>query len=171
MTANRDLNAEVVDNPSSDLVALSAQVGNSVKGDRAIAVHAHASPELLTRLAASSDRQTLRNVVLNPQTPPAILLKLARTFPGEFFLNPAFDLMLMENPNLLFDLPTAVMRNILMRPDCPDSFLHWAAMHGEKQHQIALVSRTEISRDLLELVANGPHVKPAEAAAGRLMTC
>ncbi len=171
MTANRNLGTEVVDNPSSDLAALSAQAGISAKADRAIAMHAHASPELLERLAASSDRQTLRNVVLNPQTPTAILLKLAPTFPGEFFLNPVFDLLLMENPNLLFELPIAVMKNILKLPDCPDSFLHWAARHGDKSHQLALVSRAELSRELLEHVANGPHVKPAEAAAGRLMTC
>ena len=171
MTANRVLDTEVVDNPSSDLAALSAQAGISAKGDRAIAMHAHACPELLERLAASSDRQTLRNVILNPQTPTAILLKLAPTFPGEFFLNPVFDLLLMENPNLLFELPIAVMKNILKRPDCPDSFLHWAARHGDKSHQLALVSRAELSRELLEHVANGPHVKPAEAAAGRLMTC
>jgi hypothetical protein len=170
MTAIRDLGTDVVGNPASDLAALSAQLGISVQADRAIAMHANASPALLDRLAASSDRQTLRNVVLNPQTPITILLKLAPTFPGEFFLNPVFDLLLMENPNLLFELPVGVLKNILKRPDCPDSFLHWAARYGDKSHQQALVSRTYLSRELLEHVANGPHVKPAEAAAGRLMT-
>ena len=124
----------------------------------------------LKQLSNSIDKQTRRNLALNPQTPTAILLKLAPAFPGEFFLNPVFDLLLMENPNLLFELPVGVLKNILKRPDCPDSFLHWAARYGDKSHQQALVSRSDLSRELLEHVANGPHVKPAEAAAGRLMT-
>ena len=111
MTAIRDLGTDVVGNPASDLAALSALLGISVQADRAIAMHANASPELLKQLSNSIDKQTLRNVVLNPQTPITILLKLAPTFPGEFFLNPVFDLLLMENPNLIFELPIAVIKN------------------------------------------------------------
>lgn len=146
------------------------QVGISVKLDRVIALNTNACPELLVRLARSSDKQTLRNVVLNPQTPTVILIELAPRFPGEFFLNPVFDLLLMENPSLLFELPGGVLKNILKRPDCPYSLLHWAARHGDKWQQLALVGRSDISLDLLRSVANGPHVKSAEAAAGRLLT-
>lgn len=171
MAEVKEFSTDVVGNPSSHSAELSAQVGISVKLDRAIALHANARPELIARLARSSDKQTLRNVVLNPQTPTAILIKLAPKFPGEFFLNPVFDLLLMENPSLLFELPVGVLKNILKRPDCPESFLYWAAKHGDKSHQLALVSRSEVSVELLKHVANGPHVKPAEAAAGKLLTC
>lgn len=171
MSEVKDISTDVVGNPSSNSTDLSAQVGISVKLDRIIALHANACPELLDLLARSSDRQTLRNVVLNPQTPTATLFKLAPKFPGEFFLNPVFDLLLLENPNLLFDLPSGVLKNILKRPDCPESFLYWAARHGDKSHQLALVSRSEVSGELLKYVANGQHVKPAEAAAARLLTC
>ena len=170
MTAIRNLSSEVIDNATCDSTVLSALAGVSVKADRVIARHANAASELLKQLSNSLDKQTRRNVVLNPQTPTAILLQLAPTFPGEFFLNPVFDLLLMENPNLLFELPVGVLKNILKRPDCPDSFLHWAARYGDKSHQLALVSRSDLSRELLEYVATGPHVKPAETAAGRLMT-
>ena len=170
MTTLREFTNGSIDNPSCESAVLAAQLGISVKGDRAIATHVNASPELLERLAASSDKQTLRNVVLNPQTPTAILIKLAPKFPGEFFLNPTFDLLLMENPNLLFELPASVLRGILKRPDCPDSFLTWAARYGDKSLQLALVNRSDLSEELLKSVANGPHVKSAEAAARRLMT-
>lgn len=171
MAKAKEFSTDVDEYPSSNSTELLAQVGISVKLDRAIALNANACPELIARLARSSDKQTLRNVVLNPQTPKAILIKLAPKFPGEFFLNPVFDLLLLENPSLMFELPGGVLNNILKRPDCPESFLYWAARHGDKSHQLALVSRSEVSLDLLKLVANGPHVKPAEAAAGKLLTC
>jgi hypothetical protein len=80
-----------------------------------------------------------------------------------------FDLLLMENPNLLFELPVGVLKSILKRPDCPDSFLKWAVRCGDKSHHLAVVSRTAFEKDLLEKIANGQHPKPAEVAAGRLM--
>ena len=171
MAEVKEFSTDVDGYPSSHSTELLAQIGISVKLDRALALNANACPELIARLARSSDKQTLRNIVLNPQTPTAILLKLAPKFPGEFFLNPVFDLLLMENPSLLFELPVGVLKNILKRPDCPESFLYWAAKHGDKSHQLALVGRSDISVELLNHVANGPHVKPAEAAAGKLLTC
>ncbi len=165
-----DRSSAVVDDPATDASVLEALIGESFKVNRSIASHSNASPERLRELAKSPDRLTRRNVALNPQTPKDVLLVLAPTFASEFFLNPVFDLLLMEDPNLLFGLPVTVLKNILKRPDCPESILNWAARYGDKSHQLALVSRTEISKQLLECIANGPHVKPAEVAAGRLMT-
>ena len=156
-----------------DMALGSATLANfafrSFKLNRLIALHPNADVALLTKLAQSPDKPTRRNVALHPQTPRDVLLALAPTFPGEFFLNPAFDLLLLTEPNLLFDLPVGVLKNILKRPDCPDSSLNWAAMHGDKSHQLALVSRPDLSRAHLEQVAGGPHVRPAEVAAGRLL--
>ena len=158
-----------VDDPATTAEALEAFVGLSLKLNRSIALHGNASADVLRRLSVSNDRLTRRNVALNPQAPTDVLLKLAPTFAGEFFLNPVFDLLLMEDPKLLDGLPVGVMKNILKRPDCPESFLNWAARYGDKSHQLALVSRADLSRESLERIANGPHVKPAEVAAGRLM--
>lgn len=165
-----DLAASTVEDPATDSVALEAIVGVSVKLNRRIALHPNASSGLLQSLARSPDKMTRRNVALNPQTPKDVLLALAPTFAGEFFLNPVFDLLLMEEPNLLNNLPVGVMKNILKRPDCPESFLNWAAKYGDKSHQLAVVSRAKIATEILERIAKGPHAKPAEIAAGRLMS-
>ena len=141
----------------------------SFKINRLVALHPNASVELLARLAKSPDKPTRRNVALNPQTSKEVLLSLAPTFAGEFFRNPAFDFLLMEDPNLLFSLPVGVLKNILKRDDCPNSFLNWAAKCGDKSHHLAVVSRAEISKDVLQVIAEGPHVKAAEIAAGRLI--
>jgi hypothetical protein len=154
------------DTPDSRLELL---LGHSVKSDRMVAVHPRASDAILSRLAQSADRQTRRGVATNPQTPKEILLKLAPTFAGEFFLNPVFDLLLLEDPYLLDALPITVIKNILRRDDCPASLLRWAAAHGGRSHHLALVARSTISRGMLEQIAAGPHGPAAETAANRLM--
>lgn len=157
---------EDVDLDSSTLDSLAFR---SFKLNRSIALHQNASPDLLTKLAQSPDKPTRRNVALNPQTPTGVLIQLAPTFAGEFFLNPAFDFLLMEDPNLLFSLPVGVLKNILKRDDCPFSLLNWATKCGDKSHHLAVVSRTDLPKELLQRISDGPHVKAAEIAAGRLI--
>lgn len=160
----------LVGNPESTPESLESVAGLSAKIDRQIALHQNANAGLLSYLALSKDRVTRRNVVLNPQTPEKVLLKLAPSFPGAFFLNPAFDWLLLENPNLLKDLKQGVLSNILKRPDCPESFLRWAAEHGDKSEQLSVAKRLSTTLDLLKIIAAGPHVKAAEVAAGRLLS-
>lgn len=160
----------LVGNPDSTPEALESVAGLSAKLDRQIAVHRNANANVLSHLARSEDRVTRRNVVLNPQTPEKVLLKLAPSFPGAFFLNPAFDWLLLENPNLFKDLKQGVLSNILKRSDCPESFLRWAAAHGDKSEQLSVAKRPGTSLDLLKIIAVGPHVKAAEVAAGRLLS-
>jgi hypothetical protein len=62
------------------------------------------------------------------------------------------------------------MKNILKRKDCPDSLLNWAVQYGDKSHHLAVVSRTLVTPENLQLIANGPNVKAAEIAAGRLIS-
>ncbi|MBK7015065.1 MAG: hypothetical protein IPH39_05660 [Sulfuritalea sp.] len=152
--------------PSSKLRSLA---GRSQKWDRMLATHPNAPPAILSKLAKSADRLTRRGVTLNPQTPKNELVSLASSFPGEFFLNPAFDLLLLEEPNLLQALPVGVMKNILKRPDCPRSFLRWAVVYGGRSHHLALVSREALSREMLQQIAAGSHGPAAEVAANRLM--
>lgn len=162
--------AKLLEDGEIDLSTLENFAFRSFKINRMIALHPNASAALLAKLAQSPDKTTRRNVARNPQTSKEVLLNLAPTFAGEFFLNPAFDFLLMEDPNLLFSLPVGVLKNILKRDDCPDSFQNWAAKCGEKSHQLALVGRTRIRKENLQLIANGPNVKPAEIAAGRLIS-
>jgi hypothetical protein len=159
----------LLDDPVTPSSKLRSLAGRSRKWDRMLAMHPNAPPEILAKLARSTDRLTRRGVTLNPQTPKDALVALAPSFPGEFFLNPAFDLLLLEEPNLLQGLPVGVVKNILKRPDCPLSFLRWAVVYGGRSHQLALVSREALSREMLQQIAAGPHGPAAEVAADRLM--
>jgi len=162
--------AKALEDVELDLSTLESFAFRSFKINRMIALHPNASADLLGKLAQSPDKATRRNVARNPQTSKEVLLYLAPTFAGEFFLNPAFDFLLMEDPNLLFSLPVGVLKNILKRDDCPNSFLNWAAKCGDKSHQLAVVSRNDVTKEILQLIANGPNVKAAEIAAGRLIS-
>jgi len=162
--------AKALEDVELDLSTLENFAFRSFKINRMIALHPNASADLLAKLAQSPDKATRRNVARNPQTSKEVLLYLAPTFAGEFFLNPAFDFLLMEDPNLLFSLPVGVLKNILKRDDCPNSFLNWAAKCGDKSHQLAVVSRNDVTKEILQLIANGPNVKAAEIAAGRLIS-
>lgn len=159
----------LVDDSSADPVALEELAGQSKDMDRRLALHPRASGAMLSQLARSADRGTRRNVALNPQTPIDVLRTLAASFPGELFQNPVFELLLLEAPNFLDELPVTVMKNILRRPDCPDAFLNWAASHGNKSHHLALVAREDLTREQLQLIAEGSSIKAAETAAARLL--
>jgi hypothetical protein len=161
--------ARMLEDPELDSCTLESFAFRSFNLNRRIALHPSASPELLAKLAQSPDKLTRRNVAMNPQVPTDVLILLAPTFAGEFFRNPVFDFLMLENPNLLFSLPVGVLKNILKREDCPSSFLNWAVKHGDKSHQLAVVSRKDLSKEMLHLIAKGPSIKAAEMAAGRLM--
>lgn len=170
LNSESDVSIEkILEDVDLDALTLERLAFRSFKINRMIALHPKASSDLLARLATSPDKPTRRNVALNPETSKEVLISLAPAFAGEFFLNPAFDFLLMEDPNLLFSLPVGVLKNILKRDDCPISFINWAASYGEKSHHLAVVSRSDISKEVLQKIADGPHVKAAEIAAGRLI--
>ena len=71
--------------------------------DRLLAKHPNASPELLERLSHSSDKPTRRGVAINANAAKEVLLRLAPQFPGDFFKNPAFDWLVLEDPEEQMD--------------------------------------------------------------------
>ena len=139
------------DSASTDLEALA---GSSEAIDRLLAKHPKAGAALLEKLSHSSDKATRKSVCLNPNSPKETLIRLAPQFPGDFFQNPAFDWLLLEDPNLLFDIGGGVLKNILKRPECPVSFLKWAASHGDEGQQLAAamnpLTPVESLRELLK---------------------
>jgi len=106
--------------------------------NRLLAKHPRASSELLEMLSHSSDKATRKSVCLNPNSPKEVLLRLAPQFPSSFFKNPAFDWLILEDPDLLFNLGQGVLKNILKTPDCPESFMRWAVGFGSEDEKLAV---------------------------------
>jgi hypothetical protein len=105
---------------------------------RALARNQHTPSTTLELLSHSSDKATRKNVVLNPNTPTNVLLKLAPQFPRFFFKNPAFDWLLLEDPDLLINLGQGVLKNILKTSECPESFMRWAVGFGGEEEKLAV---------------------------------
>lgn len=60
------------------------------------------SSQILAELATSKDRLTRKYVAGNPNTPVNVLEILSLDFPDVITQNPAFDLLLLENPERKF---------------------------------------------------------------------
>jgi len=149
-------------NPEAKPEQLENLIGLGEDVDRMLAEHPRATADLLAKLSLSNDRITCRNVVLNPNTSKDVLLNLAPRFPMDFFRNPAFDWWLLEEPDLLFKIGKGVLKNILKREECPESFMKWAVKNGNDQERLAVVINPRVPIDVLKEVVR------TEGAIGHL---
>jgi hypothetical protein len=142
----------VAKNPDSTSGQLESAFGASVATDRLLARHLKAPAAMLEKLSHASDKVTRKYVALNANSSKEVLFKLAPQFPGDFFNNPAFDWLLLEEPDLLVHLGHGVLKNILKRPDCPVSFMQWAAARGTEPEKLAVAMNPQASNDALALL-------------------
>ncbi len=70
------------------------------------------SPQRLRELAVSEDFLTLEHIVKNPNVPPDVLQNLAGQFSEQTFKNPAIDLLLLANPDLLSGISSDSLETI-----------------------------------------------------------
>ena len=141
---------------ADELIAAS---GKHAEVDRAIASHARAPAELLSTLSHSSDRATRARVAANPSTPTADIVRLGQQFPKEFLANPALDLLMLENPALLHEAPTALLTRFLRSDRCPPEFLSWAAGLNLEKLQLAVAMNAKAPAEALDALGRSPFEK------------
>ena len=132
--------------------------------EREIAQMQDVTEEELVRLAKSTDEATRKFVTLNPSTPSETLFDLAPEFPRAFYKNPAFDWLLLEQPDLLFEMRNGVLKHILTLADCPNSFLEWAARNGSDSEKLTVARRDKISNEILAMIATSAEGRVAAVA-------
>jgi hypothetical protein len=108
------------------------------KTNRLLAKHPNSNAELLVKLSHSSDKRTRQIVASNPNTPIETFIKLGQQFPKEFLTNPALDLLLLENPGLIEQMPQSLILRLLKQTDCPASLLNWGASNDSDKVQLAV---------------------------------
>ncbi len=88
-------------------------------------------------------------LVSNPNTPYDVLWKLGKDFPRELLANPVFDLMLLENPNLLADMPKDTLISLLRLPEIEKSYVIFALNHCRETDVLAAIisSQTQLWND------------------------
>ncbi len=138
----------------------------STKEARLVAKNPSAPPALLRELGNSSDTITRKNVAANPNTPTEVLLKLGGEFPLQLLDNPVFFLLLLENPNLLDEIPltSTTLKSLLKEEKIPVFFLTWAANKPNREVQLAVTMNAQTPSEVLEKLVGSPDRQVAEAA-------
>lgn len=129
MSELSNINIEVSDrirDPQCSLDDLANWAGMNTENDRLIASHCNVGAETLKKLSRSEDKKTRENVTSNPNTPVNVLIYLADDFPRAFLLNPAFDLIFLEEPVALERLYETTLAKILSQRECPLPIIDWA---------------------------------------------
>jgi hypothetical protein len=137
---------------------------NNLEQARVAAEDISTDPELLQELARSQDITTRRAVAANPNTPADTLLKLGAEFPTQLVENPVFSLLLLENPNLVTEIPLPTLRSILRLDNVPQFILEQAAHKADVEVQLALANNIQTSKKVLERLTQSRDAQVAESA-------
>lgn len=117
---------------------------------RLVAANAGTPGSLLAELGDHADRAVRRRVVLNPATPAKVAAQVGCEFPNELLDNPAFDLYLMEEPDLLDGVGETTLRALLKRERCPPGFFAYAARKQDAALAMALLTNPAVGPELVQ---------------------
>ncbi|WP_144864546.1 HEAT repeat domain-containing protein, partial [Hyella patelloides] len=100
-----------------------------------VASNVAAPPELLKKLYLNHryDREFKKALVNNPNTPTKVLFQLGEYFPQDLLFNPTFNLLYLENPNFVRELPVRTLFSLVLQHDTPRFILEYAAKHENKE--------------------------------------
>jgi pentose-5-phosphate-3-epimerase len=155
--------AKSPDTPADRLQELAEQ---STAMARLVARNESAMPELLEQLSHHSDATVRKWVCAHANTPPEVLGRLGGQFPQQLLDNPALDFMILENPNLLRELPQAAKTSMLKRQTCPASFIELMAqdMKNQEGMQLAIAMNPNTPGHIIKELKNSYNPKVADAA-------
>jgi hypothetical protein len=151
--------------PAASSESLAALLDQDDATNRMIARHPNSGSALLEKLSHSSDRTTRALVAANPDVPLAVYLRLGAQFPSEFLANPILDLLFLENPALLQELPDNLLVPVLRKPNCPQSFLIWAAAQGSEKVQLAVAMNAKAPQQAIDRLRNSIYMAVTEAVS------
>lgn len=144
------------------LASLSSQLARLVARNRS------APADLLAILGSHSDATVRKWVASHPNTPPTVLAKLGTQFPDQLLDNPILDVLLLENPNILKELPIGTRRSLLKRENCPASLLEWLAQEEDEGIQLALAMNPNAPAHVLRKLGECKSEKVINAARGHV---
>ncbi|MEM8672773.1 MAG: hypothetical protein AAGF83_02705 [Cyanobacteria bacterium P01_G01_bin.67] len=116
----------------------------------------------LRELADSTDLITRQNVLVNPNVPPDVLIKLATEFPKQVFNNPAIDLLLLETPNLFSGTSANALCSLLKR-EVPHRMIEYAANCADERLKLAILMNPQTSHSVLARLSQSASYQIQEA--------
>ncbi|GEM_PF-634914 len=131
---------------------------------RIVAKNANATANLLRYLSSSTDNIIRKNVAGNPNTPTDILWELGREFPQQLLKNSVFSLLLLENPNLLVDIPLVTLQALLKLDEVSSEFLELATSHNDVEVLLTIAMNPKTPKTALQSLTQVQNIEVAEAA-------
>lgn len=128
-----------------------------------LAANPNTSPDLLRNLARSGDRLIRKTVAANPNTPRDILFELASEFPDSVIINPVWNLLFLEDPSAIKDLPLIVQHHVLLQDEVPKYFMELIAASGNSNLCLRLTRHPDTPLSILQKIVNHSDVRVQEA--------
>ena len=136
----------------------------NVEISRQLAEDENTAPEVLANLAKSDDYRSRLHVAQNPNTPTITLFNLGSEFPKELLDNPIFDLLFLENPNLIEELSVATKHSLLKCENVPQSLIAWAVEQQDEKLLLALTINPVTDPEIIQNLISSKNYKISEAA-------
>ncbi len=116
----------------------------------AVAANPATPASVLETLSLTWDAEVWRAIASNPNAEPETLLRLAATYPSEFFANPITPLLLLEQPQLLLGLDARALSPLVGRPDAPEGFLSILTNHADATVAADARMHVNLAGDIVE---------------------
>ncbi|MFK7601987.1 hypothetical protein ACI3L1_07215 [Deinococcus sp. SM5_A1] len=89
----------------------------------------------------------------HPNTPAAVLGRLAADYPAQVLGNPALSLLRLAHPGLLEGWPTDTVLNLVAQPQAPDWLRRYALAHADPRFQVAVAGHPALTLDEVRQLA------------------
>jgi hypothetical protein len=118
-----------------------------------VAANPSTNPQLLHKIATESDWELRRLVAGNPNTPTDTLWQLGIDFPEAVLSNPIFELLQLEQLQLVAKIPHATLTSLLQCERVPRTFLEYAVERQDYSLWLAVAYNPHTPSALLENLA------------------
>jgi hypothetical protein len=118
----------------------------------------------LRNLARSGDRLIRKTVVSNPNTPRDILFRLGKEFPDSLINNPVWNLLFLEDPSAIGDLPLIAQHHVLLQDEVPSYFMEVIASGGNSHLCLRLTRHPQTPLSILQKIVNNSQMRVQESA-------
>jgi hypothetical protein len=140
----------------------------SVALARLVARNSSSPAALLEKLGSHRDPGVRKWVTRNANTPAVVAARLGAQFPTQLLENPAFDLYLLEYPDLLERIGIGALRSVLRRPNCPRGLFAYASRFEDAITQLSILQNASVPRSIVERLEQSPHAAVRNAAAAHI---
>ena len=151
--------------PSTTPERLTELADQSVELARLVAQNPSAPEQLLIKLSRSHDVSIRRSLAGNPSTPLDVLHSVGKKFPKELLKNPALNLLLLENPNLLREFPSSILSTLLKQDDCPMGVLTQAVLVEDEEVLLAICRHAGATPEMMQRLQASTYTTVRTAAS------